>query len=74
MQTAVFSIPHLNANAEATDLGSILLGISGVSHAETDVDAQTVSIEYDPEYVNADFLARTIKGAGYPQAADGATA
>lgn len=67
MHTAVFSIPHLDEIAEVTDLGSILLGISGVGHARFDVDAHNVSVEYDPDYVTADFLARTIKGAGYPQ-------
>jgi len=55
----------------AVDLGAIVLGISGVGDVSTDLTAHSVSVEFDPEYVTGDFLARTLKGAGYPASSAG---
>jgi copper chaperone CopZ len=66
METVEFSVQGLHNSNGADDLENALTGLSGIAHIETDVPARTISIRYDPAYTNRDYIARTIKGVGYP--------
>jgi hypothetical protein len=65
MQTVRFTIPSLDDPRNADDLINTLIGVSGVSHIAVDAASQTLSVEYDPDYLDARSLDFFINAAGY---------
>jgi copper chaperone CopZ len=63
-----FMVPGLEGNASATDLQNILVGISGVARVDLDAAQHTITVEYDPDYVDPVMLKNSVKGSGYPMA------
>lgn len=66
METAHFDIPSLNTVNRTVDLGSVLLGLSGVERVDFDETAHTVSVVYDPAYSDRDTIGQIIESSGYP--------
>jgi len=66
METVKFVIPKLDESAGVGDLATAILGISGVAGIATDLSSHTVSVEYDPDYVNPKMISGSIEGTGYP--------
>ncbi len=69
MQTARYTIPSLRDERSADDLVSALVSVNGVANLSVDTRSQTLSVEYDPDYLDARSLGFFIKSAGYPVAA-----
>jgi hypothetical protein len=69
MHTARFVIPSLRDARSADDLVSALVSVSGVSDLHVDAITQTLSVEYDPDYLDARSLGFFITSVGYPVAA-----
>jgi copper chaperone CopZ len=66
METVKFVIPKLDGSAGVGDLATAILGISGVAGIATDLSSHTVTVEYDPHYVNPKLISGSIEGSGYP--------
>lgn len=58
-------LTNFNTPNEALDLGSSLLGISGVGHVDVDPLGHTVSVDYDRAYLSEVNLRAIITGSGY---------
>lgn len=65
MQPASLVIRHLDSARQALDLGNSLTCMSGVMHVDVDQATQTVTVDYDPDYLSEGALREFIKGAGY---------
>ncbi len=70
MQTAEFSIPALDAS-RVLDLENALIPLSGVARVHVTVPSRSVSVEYDPDFVNEKLIQDLIKNAGYSGANPG---
>lgn len=62
------TIPGIRDDASAADLGNVLMGISGVAGIDLNADAHTVTVDYDPSYVDPIMLRNSVRGSGYPAA------
>jgi copper chaperone CopZ len=65
VKTVEFQLAGGGRETGAADLGNALTGISGVELVAIDPDARTVSVEYDPAFVDPLWLRRSIDGSGY---------
>lgn len=65
MQTARFTIPSLSDSRHASDLVNALMGVNGVAQIGADAASHTLSVEYDPEYLDTRSLDFFITSAGY---------
>ncbi len=65
MQTARFTIPSLSDSRWAEDLINALMGVNGIGHIGVDAASQTLSVKYDPDYLDAKSLDFFINAAGY---------
>lgn len=66
MATIRFTVPSLDTDNETVDLGSSLLGLSGVEHVDMDDGAHTVTVLYDPDFADRETLSQIITHSGYP--------
>ena len=66
MQTAEFGIPALDAT-RVLDLENALIPLSGVARVHVTVQSRSVSVEYDPAFVNEKLIQDAIKNAGYSE-------
>jgi len=65
LQTACITIPALNNSGNVADLINALIGVSGIAYIAVDPTSQTLSVEYDPDYLDTKSLDFFINGAGY---------
>ena len=65
LQTVRFTIASLNNSRNADDLINALIGVSGISYIAVDAASQTLSVEYDPDYLDPSSLAFIINAVGY---------
>jgi len=66
MQRAEIEVPSLSEEREAIDIETALTGVTGIQHIDADVNRHVVSIDYDTEMIDQDYLERVITKAGYP--------
>lgn len=64
-QTARFDVPGLTEPRDGMDLANAVNALSGVAHVAVDGSGKTLSVTFDPAYVNRQMIEDTIKGAGY---------
>jgi copper chaperone CopZ len=66
MATICFSVPSIDTGNETADLGSSLIGLSGVERVDMDNGAHTVTVLYDPDFADRETLSQIITHSGYP--------
>jgi copper chaperone CopZ len=66
------TVPSLVNESAALDLSNSLNSLAGVARIETDVDAHTVTVTYDPGLAGPELFRGAVGGTGYPLQKDGA--
>jgi hypothetical protein len=66
MERATFTLTARLSRQGASDLASMLVGMSGVGAVRMEPAGQAVEVEFDPDYTRAAVVARRITSAGYP--------
>ncbi|HET9014466.1 MAG TPA: hypothetical protein VFN57_02645 [Thermomicrobiaceae bacterium] len=63
-----FRIPSLDEERDVVDLGAALIGVTGVRGVTADTDRHVLSVEFEPAFVDAAYLAEVVTKTGYPVA------
>lgn len=66
METLRFVVPSLTSTNTNADLGSVLLGLSGIEHIALDDATHVLSVDYDPAFADRDTISDIITKSGYP--------
>ena len=65
MTTETISVPEIHCGHCKSSIEGALAPLDGVSHALVDIDARTVTVDYDDAAVSRDQLVSAIEEQGY---------
>jgi copper chaperone len=61
-----YRVPDVSCGHCKQTIESAFEPVPGVASAVVDIDAKTVSVDYDPAVVDSVTIVRTLESAGYP--------
>jgi copper chaperone CopZ len=70
MNDVTLNVPTVHCRSCKLNIEETLEELDGVTASDVDLDAKTVTVNFDPAVVSAEVIASTVTDAGYPASAN----
>ncbi|MDP4091891.1 MAG: heavy metal-associated domain-containing protein [Bacillota bacterium] len=65
METTVFNVPSISCSVCSNKIQDKIKAMNGIGKVEVDLKTQNVTVDYDPDTVNATDIRKRVSGMGY---------